>query len=273
MERWGLRECQVSEVISFNYVCYAQSPEYGQVALKIGVPNPELFTEMKALELYGGRRICRCHESDVQLGAMLLERIIPGQDLTTVPGTLERTAIAARLIAGLPLPHAPVDGLPSFAGWMERAFQRVRREGKAGQRFLQLVDRAEQLYGELEGQGRPLCLLHGDLNHWNILYDAGGCTWKAIDPKGAMGPRCLEAGRFILNELGFIDPAEATRRVREISSEIGAVLGELPHVVAMCAFLDCVLSTSWTLEEHVERDISGSVEQAELLLQAIDDLR
>jgi len=38
----------------------------------------------------------------------------------------------------------------------------------------------------------------------NIL-NSGGNDWKAIDPEGVVGVRCLEVGRFVQNHLGDIE--------------------------------------------------------------------
>jgi streptomycin 6-kinase len=255
----------VSAIISFNYLGLATSPDFGQVALKIGVPNSELYTEIEALTRYGGRHICRCHDSDLELGAMLLERLIPGRDLTTVSDHTERTHIAARLSAALPVPLVGQGGhpLPRVAEWASRAFARARRENICGSQMLSLIDTAEGMLGEIETPDRPLVLLHGDLNHWNILQD--GDTWKAIDPKGAIGVRCMEAARYILNELEFLGPEHRQSGLAEMIRVIGAEMGESPHFVAACAFLDSVLSTCWSFEEYERRDLSAQVDQCGFL--------
>jgi streptomycin 6-kinase len=43
-------------------------------------------------------------------------------------------------------------------------------------------------------------LLHEDLHHENILFQESG-DWIAIDPKGVVGPKVMEFGRFIHNFL------------------------------------------------------------------------
>ncbi|MFO8061207.1 MAG: aminoglycoside/hydroxyurea antibiotic resistance kinase, partial [Bacillota bacterium] len=60
IEKWSLSDCSPCEEMSSNFVCPARSPDFGRVVLKVGVPHPELFTEMRALGRYGGRGICRC---------------------------------------------------------------------------------------------------------------------------------------------------------------------------------------------------------------------
>ena len=67
VQRWELTECQPLEDLSVNFICFAKSPNHGQVVLKIGVPHPELFTESIVLRLFGGRHVCACHDSDLGL--------------------------------------------------------------------------------------------------------------------------------------------------------------------------------------------------------------
>lgn len=259
VEKWRLTDIQVSPILSFNYVCFGRSPEYGDVALKIGVPlDGELQTEMTAINLYQGRNICRCYDLDESLGAMLLERIRPGHDLTTIASSSERTAIAARLISQLPLPILDSHGLPRWSGLARRTFGKLRASNNGGAQMLQLTERAEELICQLETSGRPPVLLHGDLNHWNILLDSHG-HWKAIDPKGQVGVACMEAGRFILNELDIAQPQNPGQLLDQITKAFAQAFREPRHIIALSAFLDKALGTSWKFEEHEVWDRSGDV--------------
>lgn len=269
-ERWRLTDCRLSPALSYNLICFARSPAFGPVALKIGVPHPELSTEMKALALYKGRHICRCHDQDEAMGALLLERVMPGLDLDSLPGSRDRIMTAARLIARLPIPLADDHGLPSYADWVGRAFARARAEHPAFARLLGLVDTAEGLFSELEATtNRPRVLLHGDLHHKNILQDAAG-EWKAIDPKGAVGLPILEAARFVLNELDRADPAEQPARLALITSLLSAELGESRRTIAICGFVDSVLGTCWHFEDNSEPTvIAACLDRCELFLHQI----
>ena len=214
--QWQLTACVNSEIMSYNYVGFAQSREYGQVALKIGFPHFDLNTEMVAIKLYNGRNICQCYEQDEGRSAMLLERLTPGYDLTTVANSRERIGIAAELAAALPLPLEGT-GLPSWSELAQKTFTKLRVQINAGERMFRLLDLAERKLGELENSGRARVLLHGDLNHWNILKDCNG--WKAIDPKGQAGVACMEVGRFMLNELEIA----ASNNPTELMDEMTAV--------------------------------------------------
>lgn len=249
-EQWGLDGLHLVENLSVNLVGFSTSREYGDVVLKIGVPHPELYSEMKALELYEGRHMCKCYATDKELGAMLLERVLPGHDLTRLDDRERQIDIASHVISALPIPIDEDHGLPRFSDWTDKAFARMRREGKANAMLLEAAAVAEDLLSKLDGSGRARMLLHGDLHHWNVLCDADG-TWKVIDPKGVIGVSSLECGRFILNHIEMSTPIEKADCLSHLTKRLAAAIGETPRVVAECALIDFALSRTWTLEEHL----------------------
>ncbi len=222
---------------------------------------------MRALSLYGGRSICACHGRDEERHALLLERVLPGEALSTVASGAERVAIGARVIAGLPVPvQGEAHDLPAYGDWVRRAFARARREGSGGPAMLRLIDAAEALLREIDTPERPRMLLHGDLHHFNILRNHHG-GWTAIDPKGAIGPRCLEVGRFILNEAQMPNPADLDL----ITATFGEALGESRRTIAACALIDRVLSTCWSLEERgAPEQVTAAIQHGEALLRYVE---
>jgi streptomycin 6-kinase len=242
-------------------VCFADSPDYGSVVLKIGVPHPELYTEMTALSLYNGGKICLCYDSDADIGAMLLERVIPGHNLKILQDERKCIEIAADVISTLPITVNADNNLPRFSDWLEKAFSRVRRENKVRRRWLFFVDQAERLFQEIDALERQQLLLHGDLHHENILYDGNG-QWKAIDPKGVIGIPCLEAARFIQNQLGWrimkntrcgeVNIEAQSSCLDDMLTAFATAFDRPKRTIAICAFIDCVLSRCWTFEEYLE---------------------
>ena len=88
--------------LSYNFVATVRDLDSGGHAmLKIGVPNPELASEMAALAHYAGIGACQLLKADPALGALLLEHIQPGHTLNTVADDEEATRIAARVMAAL----------------------------------------------------------------------------------------------------------------------------------------------------------------------------
>ncbi len=269
-EKWNLSDCTLSADMSINFVAFARSPDFGRVVLKVGVPHPEFFTEVRALSLYGGTHACRCYDWDADLGAMILERIFPGQQLSTLCRSRDRTAVAAGLASALLCPPGHDHGLPLLSDLAGRAFERIRGEERAGSAMLCLVDAAEGLLREAGPRGGAL--LHGDLHHYNILRD-GPDNWKAIDPKGLIGPAPVQVSRFIINELDLLRPSEWRNGLDEMVGAFGARLRVSEPVIAGWAFFDKVLSTCWMLEEDTDDDRGDDVKQCRFLMQYWLDLR
>jgi streptomycin 6-kinase len=260
---WNLRDCQVAGNLSVNLICYAVSPEYGPVVLKIGFPHPEFYSELAALSMYKGRNVCTLYDADLELGAMLISRVLPGYNLKALDDEGERLKIALNVIPNLPMPAEPHPAIPAFSDWIERAFTRARRERKVKPEFLHYQDQTEKLFHEVTAQEPANMLLHGDLHHENMLYSEGG-EWVVIDPKGVTGIRSLEVGRYILNAIWFTRDARKPRVLEELVNAFAEAFDRPRRTIAICALLDCVLSRTWTFEEHLTPEAFAR-EQADAL--------
>ncbi len=259
VEKWGLYDYEPSPVMSHNLVCFSRSAQFGDVVLKIGFPHRELYTEQKALATFKGHKICQIFAWDQSLGAMLLQRLFPGHDLTAVSEKSQSIKEAASLAASLPLPIGPNDEFPSFFELMDSALKNQRQHGNYPE-MLQYVESARQTLNKLAA-GRPEALLHGDLNHWNILNHNG--QWMAIDPKGITGPACMEPARFMQNELKM----SGVQSLEEMATTIGAAIGESASVATEAVFVDTVLATCWSMEEHIQKDRSKDLDLCRFLHQ------
>ena len=246
-KKWNLTISTVSSDLSYNFVCFASSLKYGDVALKIGIPHPELYSEIKALSLFEGRNICKCYDSDKELGAMLLERVTPGDNLTSLNDNKKQLNIAADLISKLPIPIDDDPDFPTYKDWINRAFNRARREGKVGTKLLFLIDEAEKLFDEVNLSNYPKSLLHGDLHHWNILKDSD--SWKIIDPKGVIGLPFMDSARFIGNQIDMVEDENKFKHLDEMITVFSEKFNESKKVIAICYFVLNVLSICWTFEE------------------------
>jgi len=111
-----------------------------------------------------------------------------------------------------------------------------------------LVRRARDLYAELCATQGPTRLLHGDLQHYNVLRDDER-GWLAIDPKGVVGEVEYEVGALLRNpgELPDVlaNPATIERRVSTLSSRLGLDADR----VLRWGFAQAVLSAIWLVED------------------------
>ena len=256
-DRWGLRDGVVCSQLSMSYIEFATAASGQRVALKVGVPHPELFTEMEALGLYNGCGAVRLLDADRQLGALLMQRVQPGTMLWQLGDNQEQTGIAASVMRELPVPVPVSHHLPTFSQWVGRAF-RLARTQRDRQECLprDLIDMAEQAFEHIKRSADDDVVLHGDLHHENILLD-DQCGWLAIDPKGVIGPRCLEVGRFLQNQLPASRPAERREQILRQRIEIfSAELGHCQQIIAASGLVDCVLCQCWALADgNPNRDL------------------
>ena len=112
-----------------------------------------------------------------------------------------------------------------------------------------LVEAAQATYLDLCATQRAARLLHGDLQHYNVLFDhARG--WVSIDPKGVVAEREFETGPFLRNPHGipelYTRSAAVARRLTRICS---AAQLDFDRAVRW-AFAQAVLSAIWEVEDN-----------------------
>jgi streptomycin 6-kinase len=265
VEQWSLAEWQSVEELSYNFVAFARRADGGDVILKIGVPNPELDSEIAALQVYDGRGAARLLAVDEERSAMLLERLRPGVPLARLGDDEDATRIAARVMRALwrrpPADHS-FRTVRDWAAGMERL--RKRFGGGTGPFPRELTEKAERLFAELLDSMADQVLLHGDLHHWNIL-SARREPWLAIDPKGIVGEPAYEVGALLRNELDLTakepDPHRVTaRRVAILAEELGF---ERERLLAW-SLAQAVLSAWWCVEDNVDC-FDGAIAYAEIM--------
>jgi streptomycin 6-kinase len=182
-------------------------------------------------------------------GAALLERLSPGTPLAEVvnAGDDERATDAlAQVITSMLQINPAIDGLPTVEQW--------------GLGFDRYVDSRDwQIPGELvadaQARYRNLCstqgarrLLHGDLQHYNVLADDKR-GWVAIDPKGVVGEIEFELGAALRNPHEIPDlyatASAVERRVRQLADALHLDAAR----ILQWAYVQGVLSAIWTTED------------------------
>jgi streptomycin 6-kinase len=112
----------------------------------------------------------------------------------------------------------------------------------------ELVHDAHKLYANLCSTQRTTMLLHGDLQHYNVLFD-NDRGWVAIDPKGVVGELEYELVALLRNPVELPDvytnPAIFNRRL-----EILTTILDLDHArVRAWSFAQSILSQIWDIED------------------------
>jgi len=192
----------------------------------------------------------RVYESETN--AVLLERLEPGEQLVTLVKRGEdeaATRILAQVIEKLAHREAPAE-CPTVADW-GRGFDRYLDSGDQQIPF-ELVHEARELYLDLAASQRTTMLLHGDLQHYNVLFD-NDRGWVAIDPKGVVGELEYELGAILRNPVElrefYTTPAIINRRLRTLTD-----LLQLDYSRALkWHSAQTVLSAIWNIEDAPQK--------------------
>lgn len=217
-----------------------------RVVLKITKKSGDESHSGKVLRAYGGDGAVRVYESETD--AVLVERLEPGEhlvDLVKRGEDEEATRILAQVIRKLAHHSAP-DECPTVADWA-RGFDRYL--ATADQQIPhELVHDARNVYQDLASSQRTTMLLHGDLQHYNVLFD-NERGWVAIDPKGVIGELEYEVGALLRNPVELPD-LYTNRAIINRRLEILCDLLQLDHSRALnWSFAQAVLSAIWGIED------------------------
>lgn len=269
--RWGLRVAAGPfPNLSYNYVAPAVRLSDGAACvLKVGVPREEVRTEIACLRFWKGRGAVRLLDADPERGALLLERLEPGRELSDLADDDEATRqyalVQRRLLR--PAPEGNPDRFPHVAEWCaEVHLIREHFDGGTGPFPPDLLDEAIARSRDLlAAPAAPDVLLHGDLHHYNILEARRGAGrlhcgdserggWLAIDPKGVIGEPAYEAGALLRNPLDLPDWPDLRRVCARRLDILAETLGEDRERLRSWAVAQAVVSAGWSVAEDEQGD-------------------
>src|ERR1700687_2660243 len=193
-QEWGLQLGAPFALSNVSYVAPA-----GDAVCKVAWEgDSESLHEGEALELWNGDGAVRLLRRSGR--ALLEERAVPGDDLSTLPdaeATAIAVAVASRLWRRVGSPFRPA--APEISRWLDEA----EREGSV------LVPLARTLLAELDP--RADWLVHGAFHHHNILRR--GDQFVAIDPKPYLADREYDVPSFLWNPMdNRMENAQQTER-------------------------------------------------------------
>jgi streptomycin 6-kinase len=222
--------------------------------VKLGFPRLDFIRERDALLAYGGSGAVELLASDVEAGAMLLERADPGTELSEFgPGDdAQSTSIAAgvmrRLRRSVPETHQ-FPTVTDWAGGLQHLHEEFR-DLRSSPFSPALVDRAEGIFRELLASMDEPVLLHGDLHHFNILASQRE-PWLAIDPHGVIGEPAYETGALLRNPMPMmIDWPDLKRMLERRIHQLADELSLDRKKIHGWGIAQAVLSGWWSYEDH-----------------------
>ena len=201
----------------------------------------------EVLGAFAGRGTARVYEHVG--GAVLMERLSPGTALAAVAlggRDEEATEVLVDVIRRMSHPLDSPRAFPTVEDW-GGSFECYLASGD-GQVPRDLVEQGRQLYQSLCASQRGVRLLHGDLQHYNVLLDSRR-GWLAVDPKGVVGEVEYEVGAALRNpyerpEL-FASPGAVEKRVTRYADRLGLDAGR----TLAWGFAQAVLSAIWSVED------------------------
>jgi streptomycin 6-kinase len=216
------------------------------VVLKIIKQPGDEWRSGEILDAFNGKGFARVYEYID--GAILLERLRPGTSLaqTSLNGRDEE---ATNILAGIIQQMSPREWPKDCATIQDwgKGFERYLATGD-DQIPMNIVEEAYKLYTDLGATQRRPTLLHGDLQHYNVLFDSER-GWLAIDPKGVIGEIEYELGAVLRNPYAklelFISPTTIERRLNQFASILDL---DVARALAW-AFAQAVLSAIWEIED------------------------
>ena len=137
--------------LAVNQICFVGDEERSFV-LKTGFPEPELFTEMRVLQHWHGRKGCvQLLDFDEDDGIMLLQRIQTGETFRSQPIPIRSKQIPKLFQR---TPKSVQDELPRFTDWLDGAFEIYQ-----GEALRERITFARSLHADLSRDARPICYM------------------------------------------------------------------------------------------------------------------
>jgi streptomycin 6-kinase len=242
--KWNLRDLIPCDDLSYNYVMSGWSEDL-PIILKIGIDLFAIQQEFFAIQAFNGHGLIELLAADLDQGAILITRAVPGKTLISLFPDRDNEAlgIACRLAKSLHKAIIPTDHkFPHLSEW----FSIIDKDWDLPKDKLQL---ARNLRTELFNKSTTNVILHGDLHYANILSDGNG--WIVIDPKGVIGDPLYDMTGALLREpfqpmMQLPDIAAMLQQRMKFAAQYCKV--DVQKIWAW-TFVQTVMSICWSLED------------------------
>ena len=248
---WGVvleEGCETeSSLIAFG------TRENKAVVLKVIKRPGDEWRSGEILAAFDGHGVARVYEQVP--GAVLMERLNPGTSLVDLAlngrdeeateilaGVIQQMSARVSAMSPLELPQACAtveDWAKGFRSYIASGDVQIPKD---------LVAAGQRVFTSLRASQRQPRLLHGDLQHYNVLFDSDR-GWLAIDPKGVVGETEYEIGAVLRNPFEqlelFLSRSTLERRLKQFTNKLN-----LDYERALAwAFAQAVLSAIWSIED------------------------
>lgn len=243
---WNLTHLKPYPSLTYNYVLKGMRGAV-PIVLKLRCDYNELAMEVATLRAFQVDISVKVLEYNLSLGALLLERLIPGDTLESLfPYDDERaTYIAASLIhvihqssviGTLPLPL------------LNQILPDLHTDYKALEPFIKY---ARKVRKQLIEKPDSSVLLHGDFHQGNILQ--ANHEWKVIDPQGIIGNPLYDLGVYIRNPLkALIAQSHAKGIIVNRIKTFSTLLGYDQQSLFDWTYFQSLSSAYWSLQDGLD---------------------
>ena len=258
-KQWELSEIDFKSELSNNsLIFYAVSKHYGNVILKILLPD-NLDQEITTLKLFQGDNFCKLYEYSLEDRVYIMERIVPGYTLYESASRNERIRIVGEIFKELHKTSLPDSMYPTYNEWF-KAGKEGTKNRKDCEGLYHYLESAEQMLVDISQKYSRNFLLHGDLHHENILKNEKG-GYTVIDPKGVIGDPVFDLSRFILDEFRDDLTSEPKAVILDFVQKLGDSVGIPCETLLRCIYIETVI---WLFREELAE--GASLEECEQLI-------
>ena len=263
-KQWQLNDFSLIEYYSVNCLFYCRSEKYGDCVLKVfGCDYQWYIDEINVLnEFEGNRRYVQAHECNKELGALLLERISPGETLKAEASIDKRLSVFIETWNNAHIvPHEP----KIYKSYLETVEKAAVQSWAIGENPVlrrlagDMVASCQELYVKYPQR----LLLHADLHGDNLLKSKNG-DYIIVDPHGRIGPPICDLGRFIANEYADADEHSRADTIDYIADNLSAAFQLQKDDILKAFFVDITLMTCWDAEDG-SANLSGALFAQSLL--------
>jgi len=149
--------------------------------LKVPFRGEEMSSGWRAALLLSGGIGPEVFEHDSETGSLLMERVVPGTTLAD-SGLSDEDCLEIVLGFAAQMRGLPAEGMLPLSEYFDRDSMSLRW---------------------LDASSPEKVFLHGDLHHFNILWDERK-GWRVIDPKGLVGDPSFEMTAFLRNPIPYV---------------------------------------------------------------------
>lgn len=247
--KWELTNLQFFDSYSMNAIFYCSSKIYGECVLKIGGDDQdnEFVWEKNILQEYDGKGYIRIHKSDIDLAkrkkVMLLERVLPGDELANEPSLEKRLAIFSKLLKNLHIQPANINIYKKYSEGVEDCLNQISKREDCQDLYKHMA-KAREIFVTIAATYTKEVLLHGDLSFHNILK-RNDETYAIIDPQGRIGDPIFDISRYLLVEYYNMEDDQREEKMNVIIDYLEKSLQVPNEIIRQCYYVEIASFECW----------------------------